>query len=73
MWEIVATLAFKFISAYLTRKKADQEAQRKFMELAQHLQAKKLISANMRWNREENLSEMEKKRQEALKKRNQNN
>ena len=68
MWATIATIALKLLSAFITRKAANTEAERKFLELAQHLQARKLISANLKWGRADNLDELAKKRAEAKKK-----
>ena len=67
MWATIATIALKLLSAFISKKAQDQETEKKFLELAQHLQAKKLISANIKWGRQEDLDELAKKREEARK------
>jgi hypothetical protein len=64
MSQFFATL----LGAFITKRANDKEAERKFIELAQHLQAKKLISARMKWGRQDNLDELAKKREEAKRK-----
>ena len=68
MWGTIATIALKLLGAFISKKTQDKESERKFLELAQHLQAKKLISANIKWHRQDNLDELAKKREEAKKK-----
>lgn len=67
MWGTIATIALKLLGAFISRKAQSSEAEKKFIELAQHLQAKKLISAKLKWGRKDNLDELAKKREEARK------
>ena len=65
MWTTIITLALKLIGEVIIKNGNDKEAERKFLELATHLQGKKLISANFKMDRYSRLTELEKKRQEA--------
>jgi len=65
MWATIATIALKLLGIFISKKANDDETNKKFLELAQHLQAKKLISANIKWTRKSDLDDLAKKREEA--------
>ena len=65
MWSTIATIALKILGAFISKRANDAEAERKFLELAQHLQGRKLISAKIKWNRKDNLDELAAKREQA--------
>ena len=67
LWSTVATIALKLIGAFITKRTQDKEAERKFLELATHLQAKKLISARTKFERSDRLDRHRKKAEEKEK------
>lgn len=67
LWSTVATIALKLIGAFISKRTQDKEAERKFLELATHLQAKKLISARTKFERSDRLARLAKKAEEKEK------
>ena len=67
LWSTVATIALKLIGAFITKRTQDKEAEKKFLELATHLQAKKLISARTKFERSDRLARLAKKAEEKEK------
>ena len=65
MWSALITVAMQIIGFFIKKNAQDEEAERKFLELANHLQAKKLISAKVKFDRDGRLERLRKKRAEA--------
>ncbi len=65
MWATILTIVVKLMGAIISKRTEDREAKRRFLELANYLQQKKLISAKMKFERADRLTDLERKRKEA--------
>jgi cell division protein FtsL len=57
-WSAIVTMALQIIGMVISKQANDAETQQKFNDLATHLQAKKLASADMKLQRDERLERL---------------
>jgi hypothetical protein len=69
----VISVLISLLGVLLKKYKSDAELEKKFFELADLLESKAIISSVNKWNREDDLTELELKRQKARKESNENN
>lgn len=65
MWTTILTVGMQLVGYIMKKKQADDEATLKFLELANHLQQRQLISAKFKFERDDRLEELRKKREAA--------
>ena len=56
MWETIITIGLQLLGWGIKKKAKDAETNKKFLELAHHIQAKGLISAKMRFEVDDRLT-----------------
>lgn len=63
-WSAIVTMALQIIGMVITKKANDADTQKKFNDLATHLQSKNLASANMKLEREDRLGDLRRRTEE---------
>ena len=66
-WTLILTLATKLMGWYFTAHKEKKEEQKKFLEFADYLATKELISAKVKMNYKSTMDELDAKVAEANK------
>lgn len=58
-WGLIIEWGLKLLGWGINKRAEDKETKRKFLELAHHIQSKGLISARMRFEMDDRLSELD--------------
>lgn len=66
-WNLILTLALKLMGYFFTANKEKKEEQKKFLEFADYLASKELVSAKFKMNYDSTMSELDRKIEEAKK------
>lgn len=67
MWEAIISIALKLVGFWITKKAKDEEVEKKFLELVGHINVKRLLSAEIKFERSDRLARLRKKRDENKK------
>lgn len=65
-WSAIVTMALQVIGMVIKNHANDEETQKKFNDLATHLQSKNLASASMKLERDERLERLRRRTEDNL-------